>query len=236
MKDTQVARRLKDLQKLEELERELLPQPRMKELMQACLRIGMRPKKGMEWILNFSNKDLDQLSAGDWENLIYEVVWFSIWGPPLPGSEAVPSGGDLQDSILDPNRPLPTKEIIGEIQGWTKARLEEFIAHWETVIPLQPKSIIVVKRDRKTGRAEMMLKTDVLYQGFAFSFAQILRMAGAGLNQCPACRIYYSGRSNQTYCTTRCQNRVSLQKFRTKAQPASRTSKKPVTRKKKPKR
>ncbi len=235
MKDTKAARRLRDQQRLEGLERELHHQPRMKELMQACKRIGLKPAKALGWVLGFCRWDLDKLSAGDWENLIYEVVWFSIYGPPLSGPGSVPGGDELQDAILAPNCPLPTKETILEIQQWAKARVDEFIKDWETTISLQPASVLVVRRDRKTARAEMMLQTDDFHQGFAFSFAQTLRVAGASLNQCPQCHTYYSARSNQTYCSPRCQNRVSLKNFRAKSQSASRPSKKKTPRKKQPK-
>ncbi|MCA9421858.1 MAG: hypothetical protein KC592_12630 [Nitrospira sp.] len=236
MKNTKAERRLKDLQRLKELERDLLLQPRMKELMQACMRVGLKPGEALGWISDFCKWDLDQLSDGDWQNLIYEVVWFAIYGPAIPGTEFVPSGDYLQDLIHDPNSRLPSQKMIEELQQWAKARLGEFIEDGETYISLQPASVLMVKRDRKTARAEMMLKTNNLYQGFAFSFAHTLREAGARLNQCPECGKYYPARSNQTYCSPRCQNRVSLQKFRTKAQPASRASKKPGTRKQKPKR
>jgi len=240
MKDTQAARRLRDQQRLkaraEELECKLLPQPRMKELMQACKRIGLKPEKALGWVLGFCRWDLDQLSAGDWENLIYEVVWFGIYGPAIPPPWDVPSGDDLQDFILNPNCPLPTQHVIRDLQQWATVRLQEFIANGETVISLQPQSVLVVKRDRKTARAEMMLKTNNLYQGFAFSFAQILRLAGARLNQCPQCKKYYSARSNQTYCSPRCQNYVSLQKFRAKSKPASQPPKKKAPHKRKSKR
>lgn len=226
MKNTKAERRLKDLQRLKELERDLLPQPRMKELMQACMRVGQKPEEALGWILDFCRWNLDQLSAGDWENLIYEVVWFSVFGPAIPGKEFVPSGDDLQDSIINPNVPLPMREEVQLLQQWTKAHLDEFIASGETSIFLQSKSELVVKQDRKTGRAEMILKADNLCQGFAFSFAQILREAGARLNQCPECQKYYSGRSNRTYCSPRCQNRVSLKAFREKSKSASRPSKK----------
>jgi hypothetical protein len=236
MKKNKAARRQRDLQRLKELERELLPQPRMKELMQACKRVGIKPERALAWVVNFCRWDLEQFSAGDWANLIYEVVWFGIYGQALPQRWDVPSGDDLQESILNPNRPLPTHRMILDLQQWGKARLQEFIANGETVISLQPKSVLVVKRDRKTARAEMMLKTDDLRQGFAFSFAQTLRLAGARLNQCPQCQKYYSARANQTYCSPRCQNRVSLQKFRAKPQSASQPAKKKAPRKKKSKR
>ena len=236
MKNTKAERRLKDLQQLEELERDLLPQPRMKELMQACGRVGLKPEMALAWVLKFCEEDLDQLSGGDWENLIYEVVWFAIFGPAIPGKEFVPSGDVLQDSIINPNVPLPTREEIQLLQQWTKAHLDEFIASGETSIFLQSRSELVVKRDRKTGRAEMMLKADELLYGFAFSFAQVLREAGARLNQCPECQKYYSARSNQTYCSPRCQNKVSLRKFREEAKAVSQSTKKKTLGKKKSKR
>lgn len=226
MKDTKAAQRQRDLQRLKELDRILLPQPRMKELIQACDRVGVKPERALAWVVNFCRWDLDQLSAGDWTNLIYEVAWFGIYGPGLPQRWDVPSGEDLQESIVNPNRPLPTKDTIRELQQWAKTRLEEFIANGETVISLQPQSALVVRRDRKTAHAEMMLLTDDFQQGFAFSFAQTLRLAGARLNQCPECHRYYSARANQTYCSPRCQNYVSLKKFRAKPQPASQPSKK----------
>lgn len=236
MKSTKAESRLKDLQRLKELERDLLPQPRMKELMQACLRVGLKPEKALGWVLDFCRWDLDQLSAGDWENLIYEVVWFGVFGPAIPGKEFVPSGDNLQDSIINPNVPLPTREEVRLLQQLIKSHLDEFIASGETAFFLQSKSELIVKRDRKTGRAEMMLKADELLYGFAFSFAQVLQEAGARLNQCPECQKYYSARSNQTYCSPRCQNRVSLKAFREKAKSASSSSKKTAPHKKKSKR
>ena len=236
MKNTKAERRLKDLQQLKELERDLFLQPRMKELMQACLRVGLKPEEALGWVLDFCRWDLDQLSAGDWENLIYEVVWFGIFGPAFSKTEFIPGGDDLQDSILNPDIPLPRREEVQLLQHWTKAHLDEFIASGETSISLLSKSELVVKRDRKTARAEMMLKTDNLCQGFAFSFAQVLREAGARLNQCPECQKYYSARSNQTYCSPRCQNKVSLRKFRKGTGSASEKSKQTAPRKKKPKR
>ena len=232
MNDAKAARRLRDQQRLNELDSELEHQPRMKELMQACMRVGIKPERALAWLVNFCRWDLDQLSAGDWENVIYEVVWFGIYGPAIPGPWDVPSGDDLQESILNPNRPLPTQRMIRDLQEWGKARLQEFIADGETVISLQPKSVLRVKRDRKTARAEMMLKTDDLRQGFAFSFAQTLRLAGARLNQCPECQKYYSARANQTYFSPRCKNYVSLKKFRAKAKTASQPSKKKASKKK----
>jgi endogenous inhibitor of DNA gyrase (YacG/DUF329 family) len=255
MKNAKAARRLRDQQRLKELERELLPQPRMKELMQACKRVGIKPEKEFAWVLNFCTKDLNQLSSGDWTNLIFEVAWFAIYGPGLSQGWDVASRDDLQEfilnparplptqdmiqdllqeSILNPNCPLPTQDMIRDLQQWAKARLEEFIANGETVIALQPKSVLVVKRDRKTARAEMMLLAKDLHQGFAFSFAQTLRLAGAKLNQCPECQKYYSARANQTYCSPRCQNNVSLRNFRKKTEPASQPSKKKVSQKKNP--
>ena len=194
------------------------------ELFQAYNRIGKTPEKGLAWILSLCEEDLSRLSAGDWQNLLYEVLWFSVWGPPIPG--AIPSGDDLQDLSMNPNKNLPTEKFVYELQKWAKTHLDEFIEKWETKITLQQSSALVVKRDRKLGRAEMFLKTDDLKQGFQFSFTQILRVAGARLNQCPQCLKYYSARLNQTYCSPRCQNRVSLAKFRDAQQTKKQAKKK----------
>jgi hypothetical protein len=220
-----------------ELMRDLLgDDPRMWELMHASRRLNQRPEKVLEWVLKFCSRDLDQLSAGDWENLTYEVMWFGISGPLLPGEDFFRAGDTLQNSLLDPNNPLLPQEEIKKLQRWSQARLEEFITSWAITIPIQSASALVVKRDRKSARTEMVLKTDNFSQSFAFAFAQILREAGARLNQCPECLKYYSARSNQTYCSPRCQNRVSLQKFRAKPQSASQPAKKKTPRKKKLKR
>ena len=219
-----------------ELLRDLLgDDPRMWEFMHASRRLTDRPEKVLEWVLNFCSLNLDQLSAGNWENLTFEVMWFGISGPLLPGEDFFRSEDALQNSLLDPSNPLLRKEEIKKLQQWSQARLKEFINSWEITIPIQSRSSLVVKRDRKSARTEMFLKTNDFNQSFAFAFAQILREAGARLNQCPQCQKYYSARSNQTYCSARCQNYVSLKKFRAKAKPASQPSKKKVSQKKKSK-
>jgi len=196
---------MKNTQQKQRLQREL-------ELLRGYKRIGSTPEKGLDWVLRFCERDISSLSAGDWQNLIYEVAWFSIWGPPIPGG--VSSSADLQTDSLTSDKALPTQIMVTAFQKWAKARRDEFIADGQTEIILKPSSKIYVTRDRQTAKAEMILKTDDLEQGFAFSFAQIMRVAGASLNQCPQCGTCFSARSNQTYCGPRCQNRVSLAKFR----------------------
>jgi hypothetical protein len=197
-----------------------------RELFQAYKRIGNTPEEGLAWVLRFCDRALDGLSAGDWQNLIYEVLWFSIMGPPIPGAIPTPDiPSELDQMLHEPDSPLLSKDTIVELQQWAKAHLREFIDDWETSIPLHPESVLIIKRDRKTAKAEMTLKTQNLHQGFAFSFAQTLRVAGARLNQCPECQKYFSARSNQTYCSPRCQNRVSLAKFRENKKPKNRKTK-----------
>ncbi len=164
-----------------ELLRDLLgDNPRMWELMYASRRLTERPEKVLEWVLNFCSWNLDQLSGGDWKNLTYEVMWFGMFSPLLLGEVFFRSGGALQNSLIDPNNPLLRKEEIKKLQQWSQARLKEFINSWEITIPIQAGSAVVVKRDRKSVRTEMVLKTEDFNQSFFLPLLKYCKKLGHG--------------------------------------------------------
>ena len=208
--------------------------PRMNELFQGCLRVGSTPQEAFNWLLQFCKTDLTKLSEGDWKNLQYEIEWFGIWGPPN-SAWGFPSNKSLAPTTFDPNTPPPDQGTIQALHQFAKTHLDEFIERGETSITLEPSSALCVKRDWKKATAEFRLQPSNIQQGFAFSLAQILRMEGARLTQCSECEEYFSARSNQIYCSSRCQNRVSLKTFREKSKPAPKNSKTRSRRKKKSK-
>src|SRR3954468_16788390 len=82
-------------------------------------RIGFSTGKTFRWMVVFTQKDLRAISAGDWQNLRFEVMVVTN-RVRIPGFRTQPSLTLSPWTDFGEDAPLPTREQVAQIQKSTK--------------------------------------------------------------------------------------------------------------------
>jgi hypothetical protein len=170
-----------------------------RELEGAQKLVGDKPEKRLAWALEFAQKDLAELTAGDLLNDRIRVRAFihptERWTAPMPMS-SLPGPGDvamIRVEFANMLQPVKAGEQHG---GWIQLMYE--------VVPF------------RDGRPMVHLGTMDPVNGATLRFAQLLEEFGHELRRCedPKCRRWWIGRRNKQFCTIKCLSRVTTERLR----------------------
>lgn len=195
------------------------------EVEQVQPRVGRTPVGRLQWALDFAQKDLNTITRGDWANLRRELAAF---GGPLVSHDQVKNRWVLE-ALRELGRhqwgsqsymELPTEEETRRAQAEFRRIVERLLSRGTAEIGPVQVSYYVGRRDKTQippeRRAFLISRTRTAVPGLV-QFAHWLGAYAALVGACPEpkCRRWFvAGRTNQQYCSTRCQTRATTRAYR----------------------
>lgn len=177
------------------------------ELDKASDRIGPTSTDAMEWLLDFAQCEIEALSIGDFSNRSYELASFTSSRGYL-GNHYIISE-QRWAWIVDQGFTLPSRSQAIEAQKMINTHLIHLLLSRYTRITIEKfKLEVEVTQDR-------VYLTPSTEYALQYHLATLLGLYGHRIGRCRACeRIFLAGRSDKTFCSTRCQSRIATQRFR----------------------
>lgn len=182
----------------------------------------------MQWFVEFVEKDLPHLRAGDWLNL-REDVWRVLRGLPLTKtSESAPLFLPEDDQrLLTPEQLIETQLFVKE---WLEsvARANADRKEWglkgppeyriRSNIPLRGRIHSVTFAADQSGTPWIIVEADDLRDVFLFTLGALWGRMDA-LRHCPTTdckRLFLPTHGKQKFCSDQCQNRTKQRRHREK--------------------
>jgi len=180
------------------------------EFKKASGRIGHITDDVMRWLLKFIKLDLLSLSAGDFMNLQYEIVFFGCYGPPdLKEHEWI--GSPFWPS--DKERYLPQIDFVEGLQEWARNSVQYIIDKDPVMFEFDSLRLNLYQDTDNRWKAHYYSNDPI--EAIKYSVAQLLIRSANLLRQCPEChRHFLADRKNQEYCSLLCQGRVTTRRYR----------------------
>ncbi len=185
-------------------------------LAEAMRRVGRDSKDRLQWVLGFAQRDLGNLTPGDWENLRLELPAFAtspvVWEHLRATLDRIPL---VQNSLV----PALTETEITQLQGEVRGLLDRLYKHGTARIgPLS----VTYQVSRQEGTPAFTMPGVLPASPGDFrsrvlqTMAELLLGYGDHLKVCEAkCgRWFVAGRPNQVYCSLRCQSRAKTRQYR----------------------
>lgn len=204
------------------------------ELVKARARIGDSAEKIIRWLLAFAQRDLSQLSFGDWRNLEYEMFEFVHHGVISPRADhgaLVVTATSWRGSVANPT--APTRPTMDEITGFHQrvngllalilkkgAQSQSTAAHGR--IYAQLTDVYIELRPQAQGRSwplELQVSTEAIGSAWLFMAMQTVAPLAGLIRRCPLreCGVMFlADRSNQHYCSLQHQTTAATRKYRQK--------------------
>ncbi len=204
-----------------------LPFPQYEQIQ---MRVGREPRERLAWALVFAQRDLGSLTPGDWENIRWELWSFTLT-PWWKLAEAGWGQGRIYEAYDFPEQAdvISAQTKFGE----TLADLQH--KGFSMIGPVAEILIVPWSRTEKGQTLRVALEEltpgefpppDSLYCPLSeFSiyaesrFGLLIGQFGEYLQICPEedCgRWFVANRSNQDYCSSRCQMRAATNRYRQK--------------------
>lgn len=178
----------------------------------------------VQLMLDFAQKDLDQLRAGDWLNLREDLEVFILgkradaqvpWGLPVSDTARIRTAPLLQPS-LDEMTPKAVQALQAEVRSFFDSwipqnkRIREETRLGEASVQTGPVRVVFERRGVVTvmGPAREAI---LLPLGFL-----LWQLPPDALSRCPECAAIFFRTRKQRYCTRRCVNRVNQRTARAK--------------------
>ncbi|MSQ47465.1 MAG: hypothetical protein EXR78_03595 [Deltaproteobacteria bacterium] len=187
---------------------------------------GMNARRNLEWFLTFVEKDIGQLRAGDWLNLV-EDAWLMVSGLPL-------DRGGATEPLLVPE---------DDAQQLTRENLtaaQEFVREWLTAWARQntrrkeagsrePVTARLLFRQPlkgaihsvsffadDSGTASISVEADDVRDALLFALgATWAGMDACRLLACPTCaRLFLVEHGRQVFCSFKCKNKDVQDRYR----------------------
>jgi hypothetical protein len=203
------------------------------DLMRVYNWVGRNAKVRLRWALSFAQRELDGLTPSEWTDLRWEMFAFAQF---RIASDAV-ERPEAQDALREAGQGrrhlpmdvrLPTDRRLREAQTEYRRIVAELLRHGHVVVgPLEVRYWIVrgytVQRDiAHPATAELSVETKGGVEGVE-SLAHLLGAYAHLVQVCPEpkCqRWFVAGRTNQQFCSTRCQSRHTTRAKRDRDQQA----------------
>jgi hypothetical protein len=172
-------------------------------------RVGDTPVQRLRWAVEFAQRDLDGLSDGDWANLRSELAAFDSWVIPLDQVTSRRARKALRDGTEPPDADprgfaLPSERDVRAIQDGVRLTVRMLLDTDETVIEPAKVSFVITRDSR---RSWLFRLPGPAWGGLALALVR----------ECPEpkCRRWFvASRTNQWFCSTRCQTRASTRAYR----------------------
>ena len=197
------------------------------EGLQALLRIGGTPKRISTWALRWIDQPNSSLTNKDWHALRCEISALSrinIAGRPDQWEDAIRASLIGPAKASDPVvMPLATRDgarrFLSMVSDGVQGLIQGGIA---AVGPLRI-SVWVVRADQDwlKGESTLSYQPENIVDEAVYKVLLALQACGGRVGRCNACsRLFLADRTNQTYCSTRCQSRVTSRDKRRRDQAA----------------
>jgi len=165
------------------------------------------PSRSLEWLLEFSQLDLNNISPGQWTDLSAELAVFSKYGPVATrppsiagwlGSRSMPSPSRKEASAWQRLIRVALNSLVDE--GFAKFPQVQVTGH----IYYFKSQDIVDTGIRAKGREQSFI-----YHAFRSLEDEVRR-----IKRCEQCqRIYLPDRRTQIFCSIKCQGRATQRRF-----------------------
>jgi hypothetical protein len=197
-----------------------------KEHMDASKRVGVSAEDAMEWILHFADRqneryDLEQLSLAELDKVKFEIAAFVGMGYQLSSygrGFIAPNEGLVKllpgQNLAEPNP--PSKKQAQQLQARVRQAMDAVLNLGRGIAFPLPQIEVWVGRGHKPARGMLGLSGKVL-ETFTLKLCQLLAHFALRLRYCKATdcsRLFLAKHGKRVYCSTKCQNRAGVQKFR----------------------
>jgi hypothetical protein len=205
------------------------------EQKKALARISAMTQGPMGWVFSFVAVDLENLGVGGWQDLRHEVAAFAAFGHYL--IEHSDGTGPVIGSRHKWERGWENSEKTGQPE-WDTLSIEEILERkalpWPpTVCRLQELCRNSLEKFTRDKRVSLLLPEGTVHitstrtwieaqkgeDAFVGHFIELLKSEHSHLKQCLECQTFFlGGRTDQRFCTVRCQSRHNMRMYRSAAQ------------------
>lgn len=207
----------------------------------ALQRIGDGPTSTIEWLLRFVQTDLENLSEGQWSDLLVEVSAFARGHVPFKSTAGLAkdissSYSRWETSIRIGNKRrsqgkvvkkalIPSRETVKELHLEMKTAMDHCFEHsHEVYLPSIELSLTVsdarfsengLSQAEAKKRAVLIVHAAKLEHTFYYYASLLLTEYLPRIKHCTVCqKLYVAIRSDRYFCSARCLNRATQQRFR----------------------
>lgn len=210
------------------------------EEQKAIQRIGAGPISSIEWLLRFVQTDLDTLSEGQWSDLLVEVSAFARghvpfrstsglakeissayrrWDTSVSGDNRPPRGNVVKNALI------PLRKTVKELHSEVKAAMDHCfeVSHEVYLPPIELRLTVSDARFCQNGlsqaeankRGILIVQAAKLEHTFYYYASLLLTEYLPRIKPCTVCeRLYVAIRPDRYFCSARCLNRATQQRFR----------------------
>ena len=184
------------------------PQAPPPDFTTAWERVGRTMEARGRWLVGFADRELDGLSTGDWLNLRWEVLAFTIpdgpWGfriePPPPAA-------------------------VRRWRRWVRSGLAQLAQgdRWQIDLGRRRRALSYTSEVVESARVWHAETFEGELRGvFAEEVERTLSALGRRFRLCRHCRRPFVARRRQAYCTPRCSQIVRTERYQKAHQPRRR--------------
>lgn len=199
--------------------RKEIKQEFQRELDKAWERVTAHSTGPIGWLLDFIQRDLDALTPSEWMVIAYEVAAFGE--EANPGTDAIPTAAASGWSVQAiPHETLfytlPSRKEAMHLQTLIRGHLEHLWEHGVAPVTFSDLTLVVTMPGAlHERRGSLLVATKPKTKEFEYRVAVLMAQYSGRIRQCQEChRIFLAIRSDQLFCTTRCQMRVATRKYR----------------------
>lgn len=214
------------------------------ELEKASKRIGETINDVAIWFARFAQRSLQNLSTGEWTDLLYEVASLgefqyqltrerALWSHAITsqdwkGNERTKDKSQLERWIAlifeqanegTPPYPLPPYELpprdeVAHLQEETITALTELQKHHTYSMELPPVGLVCFALQATDTIARLGI-LETPFQLFRYNLAWTIGMSAVRIRRCDGCQAwFFADRKNKTYCSSSCQSRAGTRRYR----------------------
>ena len=214
------------------------------ELEKASSRIGETINDVAIWFARFAQRNLQNLSTGEWTDLLYEVASLgefqyqltrerALWSHAITsqdwkGNERTKDKSQLERWIAllfeqanegTPPYPLPPYELpprdeVTRLQEKTITALTELQDHHSYSVELPVVGLVCVALQATDTIARLGI-LETPQQLFCYNLAWTVGMSAVRIRRCEGCQAwFFADRKNKAYCSSSCQSRAGTRRYR----------------------
>ncbi len=178
------------------------------------------------WFLRFAQTDLNELRAGQWTDLQYEVAALGevqhlgpdpniFWNQAIAWKDWRGHKRLGEALMLEPPTSLPPQRAIKALQAEVLKALTDLTdGPGTTTLTLSPAAVLILPvqhGDRSLALCAVQQPADL----FRYTFTVTLCWVAHRVRRCRECqRVFYADRKNKEYCGVACQNRAGTKRWR----------------------
>jgi hypothetical protein len=167
----------------------------------------MGPSRALEWLLEFAQQNLNNLSPGQWTDLSAELAVFSKYGPVATTPPSI-AGWLGSRSMISPSRKEATAWqhlILAALNSLLDKGFAKFP-------PAQITGYIVYLKAK--DKVSSYVRAKGREQSFVYHAFRSLEGEVRRIKRCEVCqRIYLADRKTQIFCSIKCQGRATQRRF-----------------------